>query len=145
MNSVWTMIPFVDNLLNKSSTVLGSIGQQHSVCNLKRHWRGEIAMSLGQGISITALPWVAAKKRIENKEKGKVQELLLKQLAFDNASEDCQGITRPQRETRNAMNFLKLYKHRAKFAALETYAIQRQMLATCLNCCWPGHLKKQWL
>lgn len=58
------MILFMDKLLwpNKSSTVLGSIGPQYSVYNLKGHWRGEMAASLGQGIWTAVLPWAAACK-----------------------------------------------------------------------------------
>jgi len=62
-----------------------------------------------------------------------IQDLLVKQLDFDNAKEDCQGLIRPQRETGTVRDFLELrrnvgtYKHRAKLAALETYAVQRQI------------------
>lgn len=58
------MILFMDKLLwpNKSPTVLGSIGPQYSVYNLKGHWRGEMVVSLGQGIWTAVLPWAAACK-----------------------------------------------------------------------------------
>lgn len=36
----------------------------------------------------------------------KIQQLLVKQLTFDSANEDCQGLIRLQRETGNVMDFL---------------------------------------
>ena len=60
------------------------------------------------------------------------QEFLLKQLAFYNASEDCQRLIRPQKGMGNIMDFhksyrnVRAYKHRAKLVALETYVVQKQ-------------------
>lgn len=78
------------------------------------------------------------------------QEFLLKQLVFYNASEDCQRLIRPQKGMGNIMDFHKshrnvgTYKHRAQLVALETYVVQKQMLAKCFNCGIPGILKKQY-
>jgi hypothetical protein len=35
------------------------------------------------------------------------------------------------------------FKHKARVAALETMAIQKQKAAKCFNCGKPGHMKKQ--
>jgi hypothetical protein len=70
-------------------------------------------------------------------------------LAFDNANEDCQSLIRPIKETGDIMDYLKacrnvgIFKHKARVAALETMAIQKQKTAKCFNCGKPGHMKKQ--
>lgn len=69
MTPIWTMIPIIDNLFwpSKRSTVAENTAFQYSMCSLERHWRVEIAISLGQGIrSMTAASHIAASnKRID--------------------------------------------------------------------------------
>ena len=54
-----------------------------------------------------------------------LQNIILKQLAFENANEECQSMLRPIQETSSLMEYLKAYKdtrsnfHRAKLATLE--------------------------
>jgi hypothetical protein len=70
------------------------------------------------------------------------------QLDFDNANEDCQNLIQPIKETGDIMDYLKAccnmgtFKHKARVAALETMAIQKQKTAKCFNCGKPGHMKK---
>ena len=40
-----------------------------------------------------------------------LQNIILKQLAFENANEECQSMLRPIRETGSLMEYLKAYKH----------------------------------
>jgi hypothetical protein len=53
-------------------------------------------------------------------------------LAFNNANEDYQTFIHPIQETGNIMDYLKAccnvgtFKHKARVAALETMAIQKQ-------------------
>ena len=55
-----------------------------------------------------------------------LQNIILKQLAFENANEECQSMLRPILETGSLMEYLKAYRdirsssHRAKLATLET-------------------------
>ena len=78
-----------------------------------------------------------------------LQNIVLKQLAFENANEKCQSMLRPIQETSSLMEYLKAYKdirsnsHRAKLAALETFNVQKAANAKCFNCGKPGHMKKQ--
>ena len=39
-----------------------------------------------------------------------LQNIILKQLAFENANEECQSVLRPIRETGSLMEYLKAYK-----------------------------------
>jgi hypothetical protein len=78
---------------------------------------------------------------IEKQVRGdQTQKYLLHQLAFDNANEDCQSLIRPIKETGDIMDYLKacrnvgIFKHKARVAALETMAIQKQKTAKCFNC-----------
>lgn len=77
------------------------------------------------------------------------RKLLLRQLAFDNANEDCQAVIRPIKEREDLLGYLKAcrnigtFKHRARLAAMETFAVQKQMKAKCFNCGKPGHFRKQ--
>ena len=78
-----------------------------------------------------------------------LQNIILKQLAFENANEECQSMLRPIRETGSLMEYLKAYKdigsssHRAKLATLETFNVQKATNAKCFNCGKPSHMKKQ--
>ena len=78
-----------------------------------------------------------------------LQNIILKQLAFENANEECQSMLRPIRETGFLMEYLKAYKdigsmsHRTKFVALETFNVQKAANAKCFNCGKPSHMKKQ--
>ena len=78
-----------------------------------------------------------------------LQNLILKQLAFENANEECPSMLRPIRETGSLMEYLKACKdirsmsHRAKLAALETFNVQKAANAKGFNCGKPGHMKKQ--
>ena len=60
-----------------------------------------------------------------------LQNIILKQLAFENANEECQSILRPIQETSSLMEYLKAYKdirsnsHRTKLATLETFNVQK--------------------
>ena len=78
-----------------------------------------------------------------------LQNIILKQLAFENANEECQSMLRPIRETSSLMEYLKAYKdiisssHRAKLATLETLNVQKAANAKCFNCGKPSHMKKQ--
>ena len=55
-----------------------------------------------------------------------LQNIILKQLAFENANEKCQSVLIPIRETGSLMEYLKAYRdirsssHRTKLATLET-------------------------
>ena len=78
-----------------------------------------------------------------------LQNIILKQLAFENANEECQSMLRPIRETGSLMEYLKAYKdirsnsHRAKLATLETFNVQKAANAKYFNCGKPSHMKKQ--
>ena len=78
-----------------------------------------------------------------------LQNIILKQLAFENANEECQSMLRPIRETGSLMEYLKACRdigsmsHRAKLATLETFNVQKAANAKCFNCGKPGHMKKQ--
>ena len=78
-----------------------------------------------------------------------LQNIILKQLAFENANEACRSVLRPIRETGSLMEYLKAYRdirsmsHRAKLAALETFNVQKAANAKCFNCGKPSHMKKQ--
>ena len=75
--------------------------------------------------------------------------MILKQLAFDNANEDCQAIIRPLRGQREVMKYLKAYRnvgtiqHKAKIATLETLNVSQKSKVKCFNCGKPGHMRKQ--
>ena len=79
-----------------------------------------------------------------------LQNIILKQLAFENANEECQSMLRPIRETNSLMEYLKAYKdigsssHRAKLATLETFNVQKATIAKCFNYGKPSHMKKQY-
>ena len=68
-----------------------------------------------------------------------LQNIILKQLAFENANEECQSMLRPIRETGSLMEYLKACRdtgsmsHRAKLAALETFNVQKAANAKCFN------------
>jgi hypothetical protein len=86
---------------------------------------------------------------IEKQVRGdQTQNILLHQLAFDNANEDGQSLIQPTRETGDIMEYLKAccnvgtFKHKTRVAALETMAMKKQK-AKCFNCGKPGHMKKQ--
>ena len=78
-----------------------------------------------------------------------LQNIILKQLAFENANEECQSMLRPIQETGSLMEYLKAYKdirsmsHRAKLVTLETFIVQKAANAKCFNCGKPSHMKKQ--
>ena len=78
-----------------------------------------------------------------------LQSIILKQLAFENANEECQSMLRPIRETNSLMEYSKAYKdigsmsHRTKLVALETFNVQKATNAKCFNCGKPNHMKKQ--
>jgi hypothetical protein len=61
-----------------------------------------------------------------------MQKTLLHQLAFANANEEYQSLIRPCKETGDIMDNLKAcrnvgtFKYKARVAALETVAIQKQ-------------------
>jgi hypothetical protein len=61
-----------------------------------------------------------------------MQKILLHQLAFDNANEDCQSLIQPVKETGDIMDYIKVChnvgtcKHKARVVALETMVIQKQ-------------------
>ena len=60
-----------------------------------------------------------------------LQNIILKQLAFENANEECQSMLRPIPETSSLMEYLKAYRdiksmsHRTKLTALETFNMQK--------------------
>ena len=78
-----------------------------------------------------------------------LQNILLKQLAFENVNEECQSMLRPIQETSSLMEYLKAYKdirsnsHRTKLATLETFNVQKATNAKCFNCGKPSHMKKK--
>ena len=78
-----------------------------------------------------------------------LQNIILKQLVFENANEECQSMLRPIRETGSLMEYLKAYKdigsmsHRTKFVALETFNVQKTANAKYFNCGKLSHMKKQ--
>jgi hypothetical protein len=70
---------------------------------------------------------------IEKQVRGdQMQNILLHQLTFDNANEDCQNLIQPIKETGGIMAYLKAccnvgaFKHKARVAALETMAIKKK-------------------
>ena len=103
-----------------------------------------------QGVSETYADFIGRlMEAIEKQVKGKeTQELLSKQLAFENANEDCQAILRPIKEKEDIMGYLKAcrnvgsIKHQARINAVEAYAIQRQDKGKCFNCGRSGHFRK---
>ena len=78
-----------------------------------------------------------------------LQNIILKQLAFENANEECRSVLRPIQETGYLMEYLKACRdigsmsHRAKLAALETFNVQKAANTKCFNCGKPNHMKKQ--
>ena len=68
-----------------------------------------------------------------------LREIILKQLAFDNANEDRQAIIRPIREQGRVIEYLKACRnvgtiqHKAKIAALETLNVSQKSKVKCLN------------
>ena len=78
-----------------------------------------------------------------------LQNIILKQLAFENANEECQSMLRPIQETRSLMEYLKAYRdiksmsHRTKLATLETFNVQKSTNAKCFNYKKANHMKKQ--
>ena len=88
----------------------------------------------------------AIEKSIRDKT---LQNIILKQLVFENANEECQSVLRPIRETGSLMEYLKAYRdirsvsHRAKLATLETFNVQKAANAKCFNCEKANHMKKQ--
>ena len=78
-----------------------------------------------------------------------LQNIILKQLAFENANEECRSMFTPIRETGSLMEYLKACRdfgsmsHRAKLAALETFNVQKAANAKCFNCGKANHMKKQ--
>ena len=73
----------------------------------------------------------------------------MKQLAFNNANEDCQAIIRPIRGQGGVMEYLKACRnvgtiqHKAEIAALETLNVSQKSKVKCFNCGEPGHMRKQ--
>ena len=78
-----------------------------------------------------------------------LQNIILKQLAFENANEECRSVLRPISETSSLMEYLKACRdigsmsHRAKLAALETFNLQKAANAKCFNCGKANHMEKQ--
>ena len=78
-----------------------------------------------------------------------LQNIIFKQLVFENANEECRSVLRPIPETDSLMEYLKAYKdigsmsHRTKLVALETFNVQKAANAKCFNCGKPSHMKKQ--
>ena len=78
-----------------------------------------------------------------------LQNIILKQLVFENANEECRSVLRPIREIGSLMEYLKACRdigsmsHKAKLATLETFNVQKAAHAKCFNCGKPGHMKKQ--
>ena len=76
-----------------------------------------------------------------------LQNIIFKQLAFENANEECQSVLRPIRETGSLMEYLKACRdigsmsHRAKLATLGTFNVQKPANTKCFNCEKPGHTK----
>ena len=77
-----------------------------------------------------------------------LQNIILKQLAFENANEECRSVLRPIQETGYLMEYLKAYKdirsssRRAKLVTLETLNVQKAANAKCFYCGKPNHMKK---
>ena len=78
-----------------------------------------------------------------------LQNIILKQLAFENANEECRSMLRPIQETASLMEYLKACRdirsmsHRAKLATLEIFDVQKAANAKCFNRVKSGHMKKQ--
>ena len=67
-----------------------------------------------------------------------LQNILLKQLAFENVNEECQSMLRPIRETSSLIAYLKAYKdigsssHRVKLATLENFNVHKLLMPNVL-------------
>ena len=78
-----------------------------------------------------------------------LQNIILKQLAFENANEECRSMLRPIRETGSLMEYFKACRdigsmsHRTKLVALETFNVQKAANAKCFNCGKASRMKKQ--
>ena len=68
-----------------------------------------------------------------------LQNIILKQLAFENTNEECQSMLRPIRETNSLMEYLKACRdirymsHRAKLVALETFMFKKLLMPNILT------------
>ena len=68
-----------------------------------------------------------------------LQNIILKQLAFENANEECQSMLRPILETGSLMEYLKACRdirymsHRAKLVALETFMYKKLLMPNILT------------
>ena len=68
-----------------------------------------------------------------------LSNIILKQLAFENANEECRSVLRPIRETSSLMEYLKACRdirsmsHRAKLAALEILMCKRLLMLNVLT------------
>ena len=68
-----------------------------------------------------------------------LQSIIFKQLAFENANEECQSMLRPIQETGSLMEYLKACRdigymsHRAKLVALETFMFKKLLMPNILT------------
>ncbi|XP_077915011.1 endogenous retrovirus group K member 8 Gag polyprotein [Halichoerus grypus] len=89
---------------------------------------------------------MAIDRQVDNKP---AKEHLLKQLAFENANEDCQAAIRPHRETGGILDYLRLCRNigtltrQARITSLQLMALQKQQDIKCCNCGKVGHVKKK--
>lgn len=92
-------------------------------------------------------PYVDFIGRLKDAIEKQIKRRKKSQLAFENASEDHQGVIRPWRKKGNVMDFLKLcssvgtYQHRAN-CLFRNLCCPKTDVCKVFLLCQPGHLKK---
>ena len=133
------MLYFVKEISCRAWAKVDSVNSDGSFVKITKGHEEEYAQFIGKLKD-------AVKKSIKDET---LQNIILKQLAFENDNEECRSMLRPIRETGSLMEYLKACRdirsmsHRAKLAALETFNVKKAANAKCFNCRKAGHMKKQ--